>query len=61
MPSEKISKFIDEVKSLSVMELAELVKALETEFGVSAAAMTSIAWLRAATACGVFSIAATTA
>jgi large subunit ribosomal protein L7/L12 len=43
MPSEKISKFIEEVKSLSVMELAELVKALETEFGVSAAAMTSAA------------------
>jgi large subunit ribosomal protein L7/L12 len=50
MPSEKISKFIEEVKSLSVMELAELVKALETEFGVSAAAMTSAAPAAAAAA-----------
>jgi large subunit ribosomal protein L7/L12 len=39
MASEKITQFIEEVKALSVMELAELVKALETEFGVSAAAM----------------------
>ena len=43
MPSEKIAKFIEEVKGLSVMELSELVKALETEFGVSAAAMASSA------------------
>ena len=33
-----IAKFIEEVKSMSVLELNELVKALETEFGVSAAA-----------------------
>ena len=39
MASEKVTKFIEDVKALSVMELAELVKALETEFGVSAAAM----------------------
>ena len=39
MASEKIAKFIEEVKTLSVMELAELVKALEEEFGVSAAAI----------------------
>ena len=39
MASEKITKFIDEVKSLSVLELSELVSALEEEFGVSAAAM----------------------
>ncbi len=39
MASEKITKFIEEVKALTVMELSELVKALETEFGVSAAAM----------------------
>lgn len=39
MASEKITKFIDEVKALSVMELAELVKAIEEEFGVSAAAV----------------------
>lgn len=39
MASEKITKFIEDVKSLSVMELSELVKALETEFGVSASAV----------------------
>lgn len=39
MASEKVTKFVEEVKGLSVMELADLVKALETEFGVSAAAM----------------------
>ncbi|MBP8989546.1 MAG: 50S ribosomal protein L7/L12 [Clostridia bacterium] len=39
MASEKVAKFVEEVKTLSVMELAELVKALEEEFGVSAAAM----------------------
>ena len=39
MASEKITKFIDEVKELSVLELNELVKALEEEFGVSAAAV----------------------
>jgi large subunit ribosomal protein L7/L12 len=43
MASEKITKFIEEVKALTVMELSELVKALETEFGVSAAAMASSA------------------
>lgn len=39
MASEKTAKFIEEIKSLTVMELSELVKALETEFGVSASAM----------------------
>jgi large subunit ribosomal protein L7/L12 len=39
MASDKIAKFIEEVKGLSVMELSELVKALETEFGVSASAV----------------------
>lgn len=39
MASEKITKFIEEVKQLSVLELSELVKALEEEFGVSASAM----------------------
>lgn len=39
MASEKITKIIDEVKELSVIELNELVKALEEEFGVSAAAV----------------------
>ncbi len=39
MASEKITKFIEEVKALTVLELSELVKALEEEFGVSAAAV----------------------
>ena len=39
MASEKISKLVEEYKSLTVLELNELVKALEEEFGVSAAAM----------------------
>ena len=33
-----VAKFIEEIKSLSVLELNELVKAIEEEFGVSAAA-----------------------
>jgi large subunit ribosomal protein L7/L12 len=36
--SEKVTKLIDDVKTLSVLELSELVKALEEEFGVSASA-----------------------
>lgn len=39
MASEKVTKFIDEVKQMTVIELSELVKALEEEFGVSAAAV----------------------
>ena len=38
MASEKITALIEEVKALTVLELSELVKALEEEFGVSAAA-----------------------
>ncbi|MBQ6797708.1 MAG: 50S ribosomal protein L7/L12 [Oscillospiraceae bacterium] len=38
MASEKITAMIEEVKSLTVLELAELVHALEETFGVSAAA-----------------------
>ncbi len=38
MASEKVTKLIEEVKALTVLELSELVKALEEEFGVSAAA-----------------------
>ncbi|NLY77626.1 MAG: 50S ribosomal protein L7/L12 [Tissierellia bacterium] len=38
MASEKVLNLIEEVKNLTVLELAELVKALEEEFGVSAAA-----------------------
>ena len=36
--SEKVTNLIEEVKSLTVLELSELVKALEEEFGVSAVA-----------------------
>lgn len=43
MASEKIVKFVEEVKTLSVLELAELVKAIEEEFGVSAAAPVMVA------------------
>lgn len=39
MASEKILAMVEEVKALSVLELNELVKALEEEFGVSAAAV----------------------
>ena len=38
MASEKITALIDQVKVLTVLELSELVHALEDEFGVSAAA-----------------------
>ena len=38
MASEKVTAMIEEVKALSVLELAELVHALEETFGVSAAA-----------------------
>ena len=38
MASEKVTALIEEIKVLSVLELAELVHALEEEFGVSAAA-----------------------
>ena len=33
-----IAKFVEEIKSMTVLELNELVKAIEEEFGVSAAA-----------------------
>ena len=38
MASEKITNIIEEIKSLTIIELADLVKAVEDEFGVSAAA-----------------------
>jgi large subunit ribosomal protein L7/L12 len=41
--SEKIQKLIEEIKGITVLELAELVKALEEEFGVSAAAPVAVA------------------
>lgn len=43
MASEKIVGLIQEVKDLTVLELSELVKALEEEFGVSAAAPVAVA------------------
>lgn len=39
MANEKVTSFIEEIKKLSVLELSELVSALEEEFGVSAAAV----------------------
>jgi large subunit ribosomal protein L7/L12 len=48
MASEKIEKLIEEVKNLTVLELSELVKALEEEFGVSAAAPMAVAAMPAA-------------
>ncbi len=41
--SDKVVKLIEDVKSLTVLELSELVKALEEEFGVSAAAPVAVA------------------
>ncbi|MCL2033785.1 MAG: 50S ribosomal protein L7/L12 [Oscillospiraceae bacterium] len=43
MASEKVLKMIEDVKALTVLELSELVKALEEEFGVSAAAPVAVA------------------
>ena len=40
--SEKITKMIDEIKEMTVLELNELVKAIEEEFGVSAAAPVAV-------------------
>ena len=50
MASEKVLKMIEEVKALTVLELSELVKALEEEFGVSAAAPVAMAAAPAAAA-----------
>ena len=43
MANEKVQNLIEEVKNLTVLELSELVKALEEEFGVSAAAPMAVA------------------
>ena len=40
--SEKITAMIEEIKALTVLELADLVKAIEEEFGVSAAAPVAV-------------------
>ena len=42
MASEKILNFVEEIKKLTVLELNELVKAIEEEFGVSAAAPVAV-------------------
>ena len=36
MASEKVTKFVEDIKTLSVLELAELVDAIQEEFGVTA-------------------------
>ena len=46
--SEKITAMIEEIKALTVLELSELVKAIEEEFGVSAAAPVAVAGVAAA-------------
>ena len=48
MASEKITKFIDDLKALTVLELNEVVKAIEEEFGVCAAAPVMVAGAAAA-------------
>ncbi|EOD01483.1 50S ribosomal protein L7/L12 [Caldisalinibacter kiritimatiensis] len=48
MASEKVQNLIEEVKNLTVLELSELVKALEEEFGVSAQAPVAMAAMPAA-------------
>lgn len=53
MASEKVLKLIEDVKALTVLELSELVKALEEEFGVSAAAPVAVAAAPAAAAAAV--------
>ena len=47
MASEKITAIIEELKGLTVLELSELVHAVEDEFGVSAAAAVAVAGLAA--------------
>ena len=43
MASEKVTKIVEELKELTVLELSELVHAVEDEFGVSAAAAVAVA------------------
>ena len=50
--SEKVEKLMEEIKSITVLELSELVKALEEEFGVSAAAPVAVAAAPAGGAAG---------
>lgn len=50
--SDKVTKLIEDVKELTVLELSELVKGLEETFGVSAAAPVAVAAAPAAGAAG---------
>jgi len=43
MASEKVTNIVEELKTLTVLELSELVSAVEEEFGVSAAAAVAVA------------------
>ena len=43
MASEKITNIVEEIKTLTILELSELVKAVEEEFGVSAAPVAAVA------------------
>jgi len=43
MASEKVTALLEEIKTMSVLELSELVHAVEEEFGVSAAAAVAVA------------------
>ena len=53
MASEKVLKLLEEIKALTLMDAADLVKALEEEFGVSAAAPVAVAAAPAAAAAAV--------
>ena len=50
MATEKSLAILEEIKSLTILELADLVKAVEEEFGVSAAAPVAVAGAGAAAA-----------
>ncbi len=52
MASEKTTKLIEEIKNLTVLELSDLIKSLEEEFGVSAAAPVTVAAAPAASGNG---------
>ena len=48
MANEKITNILEEIKALTILELADLVKAVEEEFGVSAAPVAGVAVAAAA-------------
>ena len=53
MASEKITNILEEIKTLTILELADLVKAVEEEFGVSAAAPVGVVAVAGAAAAPV--------